>query len=242
MTNKPPDPAQLLKQLQTDEALKHQPVAPSELPPALMALRMWQSERLKQTYNDLLEDKQFRPACEFFLSDIYAPRDFAQRDHDLERIQHSVEHIAPPQVTNMLAQLVELNRLTNVLDEKLTGALGDVVVEPITPQRYADAYRRCDNYAERLRQIELIGQVITQVGGWAHLFIVGMALKIVRGPAHQAGWVELYDFLERGYTAFRQMRDVPKFVTIVETRERRILDRIYAGQPDPFASEDMPPT
>lgn len=239
MENKPPDTAKLLKQLQTDEALKFRPVEAAGLPPALAALRAWQSERLKQTYADLLENKQFRPACEFFLSDIYAPRDFTQRDHDLERIQQSVAHLAPPQVSKILAEVVELNRLTNTLDERLARELNDLET-PITPERYADAYRRCDNLADRQRQIELISQVITQVGGWAHLMIVGLALKIVRAPAHQAGWVELYDFLERGYGAFRQMRDVSKFVGTVEARERRILERIYAAQPDPFDVSDLP--
>ena len=91
------------------------------------------------------------------------------------------------------------------------------------------------NYSDRLRQIDLITQVVTQVSVWAHLMIVGLALKVVRGPAHQAGWVDLYDFLERGYVAFRQMRDVKKFVSVIEEREKRILDHIYASQPDPFA-------
>jgi hypothetical protein len=76
---------------------------------------------------------------------------------------------------------------------------------------------------------------VTQVGAWAHLPIIGLALKIVRGPAHQMGWVEVQDFLERGYDAFKRMRDVPKFVSLVEQREKRILDQIYARHADPFA-------
>jgi hypothetical protein len=57
----------------------------------------------------------------------------------------------------------------------------------------------------------------------------------MRGPANRAGWNEVYDFLERGYKAFKQMRDVKKFARIIEEREKRILDAIFSGHPDPFA-------
>ena len=117
---KPPDAARLLKKLQTSESLKHQPVAGTELDPALVLLRVWQSERLTRTYADLLADKRFKPACEFFLSDIYAARDFTQRDHDLERVYHTVSHIAPPQVLELLSKTVALNQMTNQLDENVS--------------------------------------------------------------------------------------------------------------------------
>lgn len=232
-----PDAAQILRDLKSNESLRHQPVAGAELDPAHALLRQWQSERLTRTYADLLEDKQFRPACLLFLSDIYAPRDFSQRDYDLERMYTSTPVVAPHQLRQLLAHLVELNRLTNQLDEALVRALFDqlAVTDSITPEQYAEAYRLCANYTDRARQIELIGLVVNQVGSWAHLPVIGLALKIARGPAHHAGWVEVYDFLERGYDAFKRMRDVSKFVGIVTERETRILDRIFASDPDPFA-------
>src|SRR5512135_1835698 len=83
---KPPSAVQLLRDLQHSEELKHQPRAADGLHPQLAMLREWQADRLARTYADLLADPHYHPACEFFLSDIYAPRDFSQRDHDLERI------------------------------------------------------------------------------------------------------------------------------------------------------------
>ena len=59
-------------------------------------------------------------------------------------------------------------------------------------------------------------------------------MKLARVPAQRAGWGELYDFLKRGYAAFKQLRDVTTFVRIIAQRERRILDQIYSGNPDPF--------
>lgn len=231
------DASKLLRDLQSDEALRHRRVAGAELAPEYALLRAWQSERLARTYADLLADAQYRPACLFFLSDIYAPRDFSQRDHDLERIHALTPGVAPQQVRQLLANLVELNRLSNQLDEQLVRALVDQlgVTDAITPEQYAEAYRVCDNYPDRVRQIDLIAHAVTQVGTWAHLPMIGVALRLMSGPVRQMGWVEMQDFLERGYAAFRQMRDVSRFVSIVETREKRILDQIYARAADPFA-------
>jgi hypothetical protein len=48
-------------------------------------------------------------------------------------------------------------------------------------------------------------------------------------PAQRAGWVEIYDFLERGYQALRQMKDTQTFVETIAQREMSILDLIYAN-------------
>jgi hypothetical protein len=137
----------------------------------------------------------------------------------------------------LLTQVVELNALSNALDQQLVRALGEVLVAPdgLNAAQYALAYRSCDNYAERARQIELIGEVLTQVGEGARQRLVGAAISVARGPAKRAGWLELFDFVERGYAAFRPMRDTQTFVGTIVARETRILDQIYAGAEAPFA-------
>jgi hypothetical protein len=232
----PRDGARLLYDLQHSSELQQQPVAGSQLDPQLALLRTWQSQRLVQTYADLLADPCSGPACRFFLSDIYAPRDFSQRDHDIERIYAFLLRVMPAPTLQLLSEVVELNHLTNVLDTDLCRVLVDQlgVINTITPERYAAGYRICDNYAVRVRQIDLTTQVLGEVGAGAHLGVVGLAMKLVRGPALRAGWGELYDFLARGYAAFKQLRDVKAFVGTIAQRERRILDQIFAGNPDPF--------
>lgn len=232
-----PNPVQLLHDLQHDQALQHQPVVARELDPALARLRQWQSERLARTYADLLADKRFRAACLFFLSDIYAPRDFSQRDHDVERLHAFLSRVVPAQMLQLLTDVVELNSLTNALDRQLVLVLTDKLhmTDVLTTELYAEGYRLCDNYVERLHQIDLITRVVTQVAEGARLKVVGAAMKLVRGPAHRAGWAELYDFLEHGYDAFKRMRDVKEFVQQVEQREKRILDQICSSHPDPLA-------
>jgi len=61
-------------------------------------------------------------------------------------------------------------------------------------------------------------------------FVVGVVLV----SARRAGWDELTDYLENGYRAFKHMRGARHFLDTVREREQHILDRIYAGDPDPF--------
>lgn len=236
---KPPGAARLLHDLQHHDALQRQPVAASGLDPQLALLRTWQAQRLAHTYADLLADPPSRPALRFFLSDLYAPRDFSQRDHDIERIYAFLGQVLPAPTLHLLTDIVALNRLTTGLDQDLcrvlVGQLG--VTDTITTAQYAEGYRVCANYAERLHQLELITTVLARVGAGARQPIVGLAMQLAWFPAQRAGWGELYDALKRGYVACRQLRDVPTFVGIIAQRERRILDQIYAGDPAPLTTQ-----
>ena len=235
-TPKPPTAVQLLRDLQHNEELRHQPSATNDLPPQLAMLRAWQANRLAHTYADLLADPRYRPACEFFLSDIYAPRDFSQRDHDLDRIHKFLARVLPATTIQLLTATVELNSMTNTLDHHLLQVLVEQlgVTDTLTAELYAEAYRICDNRVERVRQIDLTHSVLKQVSEGARYLIVGAALKMAKVPAQRAGWVDVYDFLERGHLAFRQMKDAETFVETIAQREMGLLDLIYAADIDGF--------
>lgn len=231
-----PNFMQVLKNLQRQDEVKHLPAAEHALDPAMTLLREWQSRRLARTYADLLANPEFGAASRFFLSDIYAARDFSQRDHDLERLHDLLARFLPPASLQLLKDGLEMNRLSNMLDHQLLQVLVDILGmrEELTSEMYTEAYRRCDNYTERARQIAQITQIIQEIGAGARLPLVGISLRLARKPAEAAGWFELYDFLERGYTAFRPMKDVETFARTIEQREKDLLDRIYAGENDPF--------
>lgn len=207
-----------------------------ELDPPLALLRAWQAERLRKTYADLMESKQYRLAGEFFLNDIYAPRDFSQRDQDFVHIYDLASRFIPESFLELFKALLELNNLTNQLDllllEALVGPLG--MTDQITPALYAQAYRICDNYAERKFQIDLLAAVIHDVGIGARDPLVWPTLQLARIPAGLGGWNELYEFATHGYQAFHAMRHPGVFSSTIQKREMAILDRIFAGDDDPF--------
>lgn len=218
------------------EKLKHQPITSAGLDRHLALLRSWQSQRLARTYADLLAHPRYRPACEFFLNDIYAARDFTQRDHDIEQMYDFMRRVFPENLIHPLKLTVEVHAMTRDLDERLREVLITEcgVQGQITESQYVEAYRRCDNYPERIRQIELVHKIGLELDEIVRQPVSGIALTLAKAPARRAGWVELTDFVEHGYQAFRHMRDAKYFLDTIRQREKLILDKIYAEEPDPF--------
>jgi hypothetical protein len=221
------------------EQMKHQRVESRSLDPDVALLRRWQSQRLTRTYADLLAHSRFRPACEFFLEDLYGPKDFAQRDHDMAQVYDFARRFVPDALIRPLTVTVELHFLSLDLDAHLLSVLQERfgLTETLTVALYAEAYRLCNNYSDRVRQIEMVSEIGDELDRIAKIPLVGTALHLARGPAIRAGWVELTEFLERGYRAFEHMRGAQFFTSTIRQRERRILDKIFAGDADPFGFE-----
>ncbi len=232
----PQDAARLLFQLKNNLHRVHQTKTASGLSAQMAMLRTWQSKRLARTHADLLASKRYGPACRFFLADIYAPRDFSQRDHDIERMYHFMLKFLPKRLLHPLTLAIELNTLTHHLDNTLLDALINHlgITTAITAEQYAEAYRICNNYNERAQQINMVVEIGHNLGRLSRLPLISFSLRLARKPAHQAGWLELQDFLERGLDAFKQMRGTKTFLTTIEQRERQILDQIFTRHPQPF--------
>ena len=54
-------------------------------------------------------------------------------------------------------------------------------------------------------------------------------LKMLHRPAHLAGFGALQDFLERGFSAFKNMQGADEFLATIERRETRIMESLFAG-------------
>jgi len=235
-----PDPKQaadLLVQLRKLEEVSHRRVEGNDLPSQLAMFRAWQAQRLATTYADLLASKRFGPACHFFLDDIYGPQDFTQRDHDIVRIHNFMLRFLPASVLGPLTKAIELNSMTMELDDQLLRVLVDDlgVTDNITAQQYAEGYRICDNYDERRRQIEMIGEVGRGIARLVRIPFLGLTLRLTRGPAQRGGWYEMQGFLERGFSAFKRMGSkADTFINTLQQREMQILDRFFANSENPF--------
>ncbi len=217
----------------------HEEVAGSGLDPKMALLRVWQSQRLARTYADLLEVPRYTPACRFFLDDIYAERDFSQRDHDLETMYDFMRRFVPDAVSRPAALTIKLHRMTDGLDQKLLDVLVNQVgiTDSITVEQYAEAYRLCDNYRERVEQIDAIIEICEHIDGIVRNPITGPALSMAKRPLRGAGYGEVVNFLERGYDSFKRMHGSHHFRKTLHDRELSALDRMYAHDPDPFRLE-----
>lgn len=199
-------------------------------------LKAWQVQRLSRTYADLLAHPRYGAAAEFFRSDLYGPKDFSQRDRDVERVFPVMLRLLPPSALATVADVLELDALSEELDRDLAIILWDQLhcEGRIDDATYAEGYRRTGKRALRERQIEVIGEVGRDLDRLVHTPLLYSSLKMMRRPAKLAGLAELHHFLERGFTAFRAMNGVDEFLAIIVQRETAILKRIFAGASDPF--------
>ena len=192
----------------------HELVEGKQLSPLIATLSAWQSVRLARTHADMLADPRFSQACAFFLDDIYAPKDFTQRDYDGHRIYHFMNRFLPEATLRPLAMALEVNSLTQQLDlalaETMRTHLG--VADRFERWQYEEAYRLCDNYDTRMRQIDLIVEVGHQLERVRRVPFIHTTLRVARGPALRLGWVELQDFLERGFDAWKSLREPDTFL------------------------------
>lgn len=222
----------LAQQIERAKKLRRQAKGDPSRSTTRQKLREWQSARLARTYKDFLASEQFRDAAQFFLDELYGLKDTSKRDADFERLYPMMIKLLPEAALHSLGLAFELDALSEELDQKMVDEL-DLKAE-ITEALYAEAYRRCDNYQQRLRQIELIRLVGEDLSAVVHKPFILTALQTMRKPAQLAGFGELQAFLERGALAFRKMKDTKSFLDTIEQRETQILERIYSRDPEPF--------
>ena len=172
---------------------------------------------------------RFHDAAEFFLVDLYGPRDLSRHIENVRRILPVMTNVLPEYGLATVAHAVELNVLSESLDGAMVEALG-ADAATINDATYAAAYRKVDRAEDRKRQIDLIALLGEALDKLTHQRFIGAALKMMRKPAELAGLGELQGFLERGYRAFGAMRGgASEFVSIVVARERAISETLFAG-------------
>jgi hypothetical protein len=205
--------------------------------PMRVQLRAWQSARFARTYPDLLESERYRLAAEFFLSDLYGPKDFSERDKELERILPMLGKLLPTAGVHTLALGMELDILSENFDVAMARALlaqGLPVKSEIGEAAYIKAYRSCDDRPGREAQIELLLQIGATLDRVTRKPLIKTAIGLMKGPAHAAGLGALHDFLDRGFQAFQRMKGATEFLDIIRTREMLILQRLFAEHRAPF--------
>lgn len=230
----------LLKDLQRTS---RQRVKGAGLDPQMALLRRWQAKRLTRTYTDLLQSARYAPACRFFLDDIYGAKDFSQRDADILQVYGLLQKFIPAQLLRPLTLAIAVHSLTHQMDQKvldiMVGELG--MTTTMSQALYTEAYRRSNNFNDRVKQIEWIHQIGQNLDDIVRQPLTGPTVAAIRGPARAAGWGELVEFLDRGYASFKHMKGARQFLETVRTRERRALDKIYAHDPLPYGFDPDQP-
>lgn len=199
-----------------------------------LAVRQYQSARLRETHADLLASRDFQAAARFFFDEVYCEVVPSWRDAQLVNALPSLSKLLPAPALEPIAAAMSLDWLTEELDENLCHALrrsatpGEAL--RITPATYAAAYRQGPR-ARRERQIEYVGSICSSLSRASRLPLVPQALGAMRLPARALGLSELQGFLERGLSAFRSLRDPEEFGRLLSSREKALSDALFDSAP-----------
>lgn len=205
-------------------------IAEPDVGAARLALRRFQSERMAATHADLLSNPESFAAAQFFLSDLYGTEDLTRRDADLERIIPSMERLLPVLALKTVAEAVALDALSERLDATMAQKLG----ASFTEEDYIIAYREVTTRSDRGHQLDYVALVGRALCDLVRVPLIGGTLKMMRGPAKLAKLAELHSFLERGFLAFKVMRKPQEFVEAIVSRERMIMENLFAKKARPF--------
>ncbi|MDJ0657499.1 MAG: hypothetical protein QNJ40_25285 [Xanthomonadales bacterium] len=202
----------------------------------ILQLEAWQKQRLDHWYRDFTAQPRYRAATRFFIDELYAPRDLAQRDRDLSRMAPTMVHLLPDSTLKTVCQALEVQVLSLQLDMDLARQLGRLGIDPsrMDHDQYAHGYRECGNRDQRVHQLELILSVGHALDVIVHRPMIYSALKMARWPARLAGLAELQRFLEAGFSAFRAMDSADEFLAAIEMRESAVLNGIFDGPDNPL--------
>lgn len=223
----------LEEQLRSVKAERQSAMRDPALQAARTALKQFQSTRLAASHADLLAAPDSGDAALFFLEELYGAHDLGQRDADLERIIPTLQRVLPLDALQAITEAIVLDALSERLDTAMARALG----ERFDQAGYLAAYRATAAPAERERQLALVQALGESLCALVKVPFLSATLGLMRGPARLAGLGELQRFLERGFGAFKKMKQAGRFVDTIVGRERRVMHNIYAGAADPFAPD-----
>jgi len=194
----------------------------------LQALQVFQAQRIRATYADLYEQPQYTKLVEFFFEEIYGPQDFGVRNEGIKVLHQKLRGLLKGEIIESMGKVVELNDLTETLDELMVDKMfKQGVGVDFDMETYGVLYQSCDNYKQRVFQINLMLEATKHIYAVSRMWMIGLTLKAVNTAAHLAGYGKIIDFLSHGYEAFRNVKNIDYFLQTVETREKALNNRLF---------------
>ena len=200
---------------------------------AIKHLQEWQCKRLLTTHSDLRDEPEFADAMQFFVDELYGPKDFSQRDKDLTRVIPKLSAVLPEKALRALNDALRLNALSFDLDLEMVNALcelnqiDDFARFSITSDAYALAYRQVGRQEDRATQIDIVEHLGLLLADVVHVKGIGLLIKMARKPADLAGVLTLHEFLADGFKSFKKLGDVRAFLDPIVNRERHIMNALF---------------
>lgn len=213
--------------------LRAQTAASPALLAAVKQIKLFQAQRFRATYADLLASNDYGPATQFFLDELYSDKDFAQRDAQFAKIAGALQTLFPKQVVHTAVTLAQLHRLTEELDHQMGMA---ILSAPDTGEvsNYVQSWNTVGRRTDRELQLKTVLSVGQELERLTRTPGLRLMLKMMRRPAHAAGLGALQEFLEAGFDTFAAMsgkkQSVTSFLSTIEEREGELIRALFSAR------------
>jgi hypothetical protein len=192
----------------------------------------WQRQRFQLTYADYLARESDRPACQFFLDELYGGLGFRERDEDVNRVEPIMSRLLPGKALRALSEALTLQLISLELDQAMAMELREKKLQGIDGAVYVEIYQRCGRRPEREYQIGLIRKLGLDLIVLTDMPLLLGLVKAVRKPALAAGFGRLQCFLEQGLSSFRQLQNPADFVEVIYQREWELMVQWFESGTD----------
>ena len=201
---------------------------------AFEQLQRWQQKRLARTFDDLIQQDAYRPAVNFFLTELYGGLDFRERDLEMSKVMPVMRRFLPDKVLYIMSEAFELQAVSLEFDMEMARYMDRLDNPDLDMDRYCEVYRACSDKPGRERQVLMIRKLGNDLDRLVNKPLVNTLVRLLRGPAHAAGFGKLQEFLESGLGSFRALRDVQFFNEAIYQREWNSMQNLFAGEAEPF--------
>lgn len=198
----------------------------------------WQLEHLLPFFADLYQRPGYSEAIDFTMSDL-AGIGISRRDRDLERAAPAITRMLPLGALRTIASAAEMNARVLKSNIAICRALriDGRLPEHISEVDYCIACRKASSLDELVELVHLITDLGRTLKSLVRIPMIGMTLRATRAPAHAAGFGALQEFLEIGYSTFKQIPDIDHFLSEIESRMVEIFTLIHTAPLDELAEQ-----
>lgn len=205
----------------------------------LADVQQWQKARLQYTHAALFAQPEHHLIAQYFMNRIYGGPEFEQLAGQFERVlkvTHKVEKLIPASAVHTGNLGIELAVMAIELDEALAkrideeflyhGELNDAVM--------IRAYLATNQAEARIHQMNLLDELGSKLDQYVRSFLVQSAFKLAKNTAYKHNFAPVYDFTAEGFAAMKPLKSAEQFIGAFTTAERAIVQRVHAGEADPF--------
>jgi hypothetical protein len=203
---------------------------------SVKAVKSFQQRRFSKTYADLLTSPRYGAASRFFLSELYGPVDFTERDAQFAKVVPALVRLFPNEIVETVSILAELHALSETLDSAMGRELTSAT---LCSREYVLAWQRVGRSEARATQVRLTVEVAGRLDRLTRNPLLRNGLRLMRGPAASAGLGELQRFLESGFDTFGAMKGAKDFIAMVQTRETELASALFCANPGDNNSGSM---